>query len=91
MTPDNVLCFSVQVLGEDQVVPDATQTPARLLLPASRASETRPPVHPRADSLFGCPLDPQVHLPRHHLPSHGEYVILYSGHRVWFSSRYQIQ
>lgn len=66
------LCFCVQVLGAHQVIPDATQTPARLLLPASRASETCPSVHPRSDCLLGRPLDPQIHLPSYHLPSNGE-------------------
>ncbi|CAG05390.1 unnamed protein product [Tetraodon nigroviridis] len=57
------------VLGAHQALPDATQTPARLLLSAPRASAAGPPVHPRPAGLLGCPLDPQIHLPRHHLPS----------------------
>lgn len=81
-------CFSVQVLGADQIIPDATQTPARLLLPAPCASETCPSVHPRPNNLLGSSLDPQVHLPRHHLPSDGECVILYPGHLFCSCLRY---
>lgn len=65
-------CASVAVLGSYQAVFDAVQTPARLLLPATRSSETRPSLHPGPDHLSGCSLDPQVHIPGHHLPSDGE-------------------
>lgn len=60
------------VLGAHQALPDATQAPARLLLSAARASAAGPPVHPGPVGLLGCPLDPQINLPRHHFPSNGE-------------------
>lgn len=60
------------VLGAHQALPDAAQAPARLLLPAARASAAGPPLHPGPDRVFGCPLDPQIDLPCHHLPSNGE-------------------
>ena len=62
------------VLGAHEAVPDARQAPAGLLLPAPRAPQTGAPLHPGADHLPGRPLDPQVHLPGHHLPRHGECV-----------------
>lgn len=74
----HILCSYVQVLGEDQVVPDAAQTSARLLFPATRPPETCPPVHPGPDNLSCCPLDPQVDIPRYHLPSNGKSVNPYS-------------
>ena len=60
------------VLGAHEAVPDARQAPARLLLPAARAPPPRAPLHAGPDHLPGRPLDPQVHLPGHHLPRHGE-------------------
>lgn len=67
-----LLIFCGLVLGAHQALPDAAQAPARLLLPAARASATGASVHPRPVGLFGRPLDPQIHLPRHHLPCDGE-------------------
>ncbi|XP_070235927.1 electrogenic sodium bicarbonate cotransporter 4 isoform X5 [Bos mutus] len=58
------------VLGSLQTLPDARQAPARPCLPAARAAAPDPPLHPGADTLLGCALDPQVHNGRHHLPSH---------------------
>lgn len=66
------LTLSSPVLGSLQTLPDAGQAPARPCLPAARAPAPDPPLHPGADTLLGCALDPQVHNGRHHLPSHGK-------------------
>lgn len=66
------LTLSSPVLGSLQTLPDAGQAPARPRLPAARAPAPDPPLHPGADALLGCALDPQVHSGRHHLPSHGK-------------------
>uniref|UniRef100_A0A5F8GUD2 Solute carrier family 4 member 5 n=1 Tax=Monodelphis domestica TaxID=13616 RepID=A0A5F8GUD2_MONDO len=73
------------VLGALQALPDARQAPARLRVPAPRAPPPDPPLHPGAGPLPGCPLDPQVHRGRHHLPCDGE-TSTSSLCRFWASS-----
>lgn len=59
------------VLGKDQTDYDASKTPARFFIPASRTAEKSPPVHTGADCVLSCSLDPQIHIPRYHLPRDG--------------------
>lgn len=66
------LPLSSPVLGSLQTLPDAGQAPAGPCLPAARAPAPDPPLHPGADTVLGCALDPQVYDGRHHLPSHGK-------------------
>ena len=62
---------SSTVLGQDKVVHDAIEAPAGLFLPPSCSSEEGTPVHTGPDHLSGCALDPEIHLPGHHLPRDG--------------------
>lgn len=72
----STLCFFVVlfflVYGPSEAAPDASQTPARLDLPAARPPETYPPLHLYPGPVFGSPVDPQVYSGCHHLPRYGE-------------------
>lgn len=65
--------FSSSVYGSSEAALDASETPARLHLPAPRPAAQGPPLHLPAGGVPGPPLDPQVHRGCHHLPCHGRW------------------